>query len=126
MDRGSNDSGRFWNNLWQRESTLSPFSYQKVLCRRRTLTKTFDETSSTIWTVAALDRRFGRLTMDHFGSGLYSEWMVYLRLVRKDDRTEAGSDKRSELTTAGIHGGSGAVTVDHLCEKGTGDEHSTQ
>ncbi|KRY08790.1 hypothetical protein T12_12354 [Trichinella patagoniensis] len=72
MDRGSNESGRVWNNLWQRESTLSPFTYQKVLCRRRTLTKTFDETSSTIWTVAALDRRFGRLTMDHFGSGLYS------------------------------------------------------
>ncbi|KRZ86745.1 hypothetical protein T08_7615 [Trichinella sp. T8] len=45
---------------------------------------------------------------------------VYLRLVRQDDRTE------SELTTAGIHGGSVALTVDHLCEKGTGDEHSTQ
>ncbi|KRX32505.1 hypothetical protein T05_11420, partial [Trichinella murrelli] len=27
---------------------------------------------STTWTVAVLDRRFGRLTMDHFGSGLYS------------------------------------------------------
>ncbi|KRZ49419.1 hypothetical protein T02_3945 [Trichinella nativa] len=48
--------------------------------------------------------------------------MVYLRLVRKDDRTEAASD----LTTAGIHGGSGALTVDHLCENGTGNEHSTQ
>ncbi|KRY04162.1 hypothetical protein T12_8284 [Trichinella patagoniensis] len=52
MDRGSNESGRVWNILWQRESTLSPFTYQKVLCRRRTLTKTFDETSSIIWTVA--------------------------------------------------------------------------
>ncbi|KRX83001.1 hypothetical protein T06_15698 [Trichinella sp. T6] len=77
MDRGSNESGRVWNILWQRESTLSPFTYQKVLC-------------------------------------------LYLRLVHQDDRTE------SELTTAGIHGGSGALTVDHLCEKGTGDEHSTQ
>ncbi|KRX69209.1 hypothetical protein T06_3056 [Trichinella sp. T6] len=46
--------------------------------------------------------------------------------VRKDDRTEADSDKMSELTTAGIHGGSVALTVDHVCEKGTGDEHSTQ
>ncbi|OUC48092.1 hypothetical protein D917_06435 [Trichinella nativa] len=34
MDRGSNESGRVWNILWQRESTLSPFTYQKVLCRR--------------------------------------------------------------------------------------------
>ncbi|KRZ86724.1 hypothetical protein T08_1175 [Trichinella sp. T8] len=46
---------------------------------------TFDETSSTTWTVAVLDRRVGSLTMDHFGSGLYS---VYLRLVRQIDRTE--------------------------------------
>ncbi|KRX54940.1 hypothetical protein T09_2335 [Trichinella sp. T9] len=31
MDRGSNESGRVWNILWQRESTLSPFTYQKWL-----------------------------------------------------------------------------------------------
>ncbi|KRX69203.1 hypothetical protein T06_7602 [Trichinella sp. T6] len=72
MDRGSSESGRVWNILWQRESTLSPFTYQKVLCRRRTLTKPFDETLSTTWTVAVLDRRVGSLTTDHFGSGLYS------------------------------------------------------
>ncbi|KRZ85173.1 hypothetical protein T08_12556 [Trichinella sp. T8] len=30
MDRGSNESGRVWNILWQRESTLSPFTYQKI------------------------------------------------------------------------------------------------
>ncbi|KRY59322.1 hypothetical protein T03_18158 [Trichinella britovi] len=87
MDRGSNESGRVWNILWQRESTLSPFTYQKVLCRRRTLTKTFDETSSTTWTVAVLDRNFGSLTMEHFGSGLRHKngWSTS---VRKDDRTE--------------------------------------
>ncbi|KRX71272.1 hypothetical protein T06_9096 [Trichinella sp. T6] len=72
LDRGSNESGKVWNILWQRESSLSPFTYQKVLCRRRTLTKTFYETSSTTWTVAVLDRRFRSHNMDHFGSGLYS------------------------------------------------------
>ncbi|KRY04715.1 hypothetical protein T01_12259, partial [Trichinella spiralis] len=54
-----------------RVDTLT-FTYQKVLCRRRTLTKKFDETPSTTWTVAGFDRRFGRFTMDHFSSGLYS------------------------------------------------------
>ncbi|KRY44663.1 hypothetical protein T03_11294 [Trichinella britovi] len=59
-------------NLLVRDPKLGNCIKTKVLCRRRTLTKTFDETSSTTWTVAVLDRKVGSLTMDHFGSGLYS------------------------------------------------------
>ncbi|XP_003374283.1 conserved hypothetical protein [Trichinella spiralis] len=62
VDRGSNESGRVWNILWQRESTLSRFIYQKVWCRRPLGQWLF-------WIEKLEDLHH---YMDHFSSGLYS------------------------------------------------------
>ncbi|KRY44225.1 hypothetical protein T03_12567 [Trichinella britovi] len=96
MDRGSNESGRVWNILWQREHLMR---------RRRPLGQWLfwiEKLEVLLW-----------ITLVQACIQLHME---------DNDMIDAASD----LTTAGIHGGSGALTVDHLCENGTGDEHSTQ